>query len=301
MDIMMKKLVGLLPVLSGILWGSAGVFVRDLTEMGMDDYTLLSSRMIVAAAVMFAGICLYDRSLLKIRLKDAWIFLGGGVLGMFGLSFCYNIAISQLTLSLAAVLISLSPVFVLLLAAGLFHEKITGKKVVCMAVALAGCALTSGILESSSGMQWTVPGIVVGLMGAFFYGLYSIFTKVAMDRGYHSFTIILYCLTVVAIVLLPFTDWGFLGQVVTERGPSMWIFMLFHSLCTSVLPYVCYTVGLNYMEAGKASILAACEPVAAMVFGILFYREMPTALSLAGLFLTVAALIVLGLPEKKRA
>ena len=146
-----------------------------------------------------------------------------------------------------------------------------------------------------------MPGIVIGLMGAFFYGLYSIFTKVAMDRGYHSFTIILYCLTVVAIVLLPFTDWGFLGQVVTERGPAMWAFMLLHSLCTSVLPYVCYTVGLNYMEAGKASILAACEPVAAMVFGILFYREMPTALSLAGLFLTVIALIFLGLPEKKRA
>ena len=40
----MKKLVVLLPVLSGVLWGSAGVFVRDLTEMGMDDYTLLSSR-----------------------------------------------------------------------------------------------------------------------------------------------------------------------------------------------------------------------------------------------------------------
>ena len=97
----MKKLVVLLPVLSGVLWGSAGVFVRDLTEMGMDDYTLLSSRMIVAAAVVFLGICLYDRSLLKIRLKDLWIFLGGGVLGMLGLSFCYNIAISQLTLSLA--------------------------------------------------------------------------------------------------------------------------------------------------------------------------------------------------------
>lgn len=179
----MKKLVVLLPVLSGVLWGSAGVFVRDLTEMGMDDYTLLSSRMIVAAAAVFLGICLYDRSLLKIRPKDLWIFLGGGVLGMLGLSFCYNIAISQLTLSLAAVLLSLSPVFVLLLSAVLFREKVTGRKVGCMAAALAGCALASGVLESASGMQWTVSGILVGLMGAFFYGLYSIFTKVAMERG----------------------------------------------------------------------------------------------------------------------
>ena len=297
----MKKLVVLLPVLSGVLWGSAGVFVRDLTEMGMDDYTLLSSRMIVAAAVVFLGICLYDQSLLKIRPKDLWIFLGGGVLGMLGLSFCYNIAISQLTLSLAAVLLSLSPVFVLLLSAVLFREKVTGRKVGCMAAALAGCALASGVLESASGMQWTVSGILIGLMGAFFYGLYSIFTKVAMERGYHSFTIILYCMAVVALVLLPFTDWEFLGRTVKEGGPAMWLFMLLHSLCTSVLPYVCYTLGLKFMDAGKASILAACEPVAAMVFGILFFREMPTALSLAGLCLTVLALIFLSMPEKERA
>ena len=157
------------------------------------------------------------------------------------------------------------------------------------------------MLESASGMQWTVSGILIGLMGAFFYGLYSIFTKVAMERGYHSFTIILYCMAVVALVLLPFTDWEFLGRTVTEGGPAMWLFMLLHSLCTSVLPYVCYTLGLKFMDAGKASILAACEPVAAMVFGILFFREMPTALSLAGLCLTVLALIFLSMPEKERA
>ena len=134
----MKKLMLLLPVLSGVLWGSAGVFVRDLTAMGMDDYTLLSSRMMTAVAVIFAGIFLFQRKLLKIRLKDLWIFVGGGTLGMLGLSFCYNIAIGQLTLSLAAVLLSLSPVFVLVLAAFLFGEKVTSRKVICMVVALAG-------------------------------------------------------------------------------------------------------------------------------------------------------------------
>lgn len=294
----MKKLMLLLPVLSGVLWGSAGVFVRDLTAMGMDDYALLSSRMMTAVAVIFAGIFLFQRKLLKIRLKDLWIFVGGGTLGMLGLSFCYNIAIGQLTLSLAAVLLSLSPVFVLVLAAFLFGEKVTSRKVICMVVALTGCALASGVLESASGMKWTVPGILIGGLGAFCYALYSIFTKVAMERGYHAFTIILYCIAVAALVLLPFTDWACLGRILSGGGVGIWVYLLFHALCTSVLPYVFYTVSLNYVEAGKASILAACEPVAAMVFGILFFREMPTALSLVGLFVTVAALVVLGLPEK---
>ncbi len=295
----MKKLMILLPVFSGILWGSAGVFVRELTALGMDEYTLLSSRMLVAAAVMLLWLALSRPSLLRVRKKDLWIFLGGGTVGMLGLSFFYNAAISQLTLSLAAVLLSLSPVFVLILAAFLFREKVTGRKVICMAVALTGCALASGIMESSSGMQWTVPGILLGILGAFCYALYSIFSKVAMERGYHVFTIILYCVAIAAVVLLPFTDWSCLGGILKDGGAGMGVFMLIHSLFTSVLPYVFYTMSLNYIDAGKASILAACEPVAAMVFGIVFFREMPTALSLAGLLITVGALIALGLPEKE--
>ena len=45
-----------------------------------------------------------------------------------------------------------------------------------------------------------------------------------------------------------------------------------HSLCTAVCPYAFYTVALDHMEAGKASILCSCEPVAAMVFGFFFFK-----------------------------
>lgn len=50
-------------------------------------------------------------------------------------------------------------------------------------------------------------------------------------------------------------------------------FMLVHSLCVAVAPYAFYTVALDHMDAGKASILCSCEPVAAMVFGICFWRN----------------------------
>ena len=48
-----------------------------------------------------------------------------------------------------------------------------------------------------------------------------------------------------------------------------------HSLCTTVCPYAFYTEALDHMEAGKASILCSCEPVAAMVFGFFFFRTIP--------------------------
>ena len=73
-----------------------------------------------------------------------------------------------------------------------------------------------------------------------------------------------------------------------------------HSLCTAVCPYAFYTVALDYMEAGKASILCSCEPVAAMVFGFSFFREISTVLSIAGLIIVLIALAMLVLSDKKQ-
>ena len=62
---------------------------------------------------------------------------------------------------------------------------------------------------------------------------------------------------------------------------------------------VFYTVALDHMEAGKASILCSCEPVAAMVFGVFFFGEIPTVLSITGLVIVLTALAILVLSGKK--
>ena len=64
-----------------------------------------------------------------------------------------------------------------------------------------------------------------------------------------------------------------------EYQTNLFQVMLMHSLCTAVCPYAFYTVALDHMEAGKASILCSCEPVAAMVFGFFFLGQYRIILS----------------------
>lgn len=296
----MKQLLYLMPIISGAMWGSAGIFVRKLTELGMNSYTVVSVRVVLAVLILAVWLGIYDKDLLKIKLKDLWIFVAGGVVGMFGLNICYNFAISELSLSLAAVLLSLSPVFVLFMAAILFKEKITSKKVICMTIAIAGCVLASGVLESASTMRWSVKGIIVGTIGAFFYGLYGIISKTAMERGYHAFTTTFYCLFMVMLVVIPLTNWKLVTNVVVANPVKMSVFLVIHSLCTSVLPYILYTFSIRYIDAGMASILASGEPVAAMIFGVIFFSEIPTVLSVVGIMLVIVALALLSMPDKKR-
>ena len=126
------RVILILPVLSGIMWGSGGVFVRRFDAMGMDNFTMLFTRIIVSVTLLGIGLFLYDRSLLKIRLRDLWVFLGGGILGMFGINLTYNEAIKHGTLALASVLLSMSPLFVVTFSVLFFHEKMTLQKGICM-------------------------------------------------------------------------------------------------------------------------------------------------------------------------
>ena len=65
--IIMKKIYFLLPALAGMMFGSSGIFVRTLTENGIDPTTLLFLRFSIAALVMFVCVLLTDKSLFKIK------------------------------------------------------------------------------------------------------------------------------------------------------------------------------------------------------------------------------------------
>ena len=295
----MKQIYNIMPIISGICFGSAGIFVRELGE-NMNSTSIISSRVLIAILLLGLWIAFYHPSYFKIKMKDIWIFVGASVIGTLGLNICYNFSINELSLSLSAVLIALAPIFVIIFAFILFHESITKKKSISIILALAGCVLTSGIFENNASMHWTWIGILVGSAGAVFYALYSVFSKVGMKKGYPALTITFYSMVAITVVLLPFTQWGHIAHYITMNPLRNTLFMVIHSLCTAVCPYAFYTVALDHMDAGKASILCSCEPVAAMVFGIFFFGEIPTVLSIIGLIIVLVALAMLVLPDKKQ-
>lgn len=295
----MEQIYNIMPIISGICFGSAGIFVRELSE-NMNSTSIISSRILIAILLLGLWIAVRYPMNFRIKLKDSWIFVGAGVLGTLGLNLCYNFSINELSLSLAAVLIALAPIFVMVFAFFMFHEAITAKKIISIILALIGCVLTSGILENNTSMHWSWIGILVGSASAGFYALYSIFSKLGMKKSYPALTITFYSMLAIAVVLLPFTQWDNMAHYIAANPLRNTLFMVMHSLCTAVCPYAFYTVALDHMEAGKASILCSCEPVAAMVFGLFFFGEIPTVLSVTGLIIVLLALAMLVLSDKSQ-
>ena len=288
----MKKLYLILPILAGLMFGSSGIFVRTLTQNGIDQTTLLFLRFSLAIIPIAIAIILTDRKLFKAELKDIPLFLVCAIC-MVGLNLCYNESMNTVPLSLAAVLLSIAPIYVLIFAYVLFREKITSKKVICMVLAILGCVLMTGVLESDLS---SIPlfGILSGIGAGLFWAIYLMASKKSIEDGNHTYTILIYCTVFLSLALIPFTDFNQIGNFVGIDPLPAVIFLIIHSIFSFALPYIFSTVSLKYMDSGTSSIfLSGAEPFAALIFGLLIYSEIPSLLMFCGFLLTVGAMTIL--------
>ena len=296
----MKKIYLILPILAGIMFGSSGVFVRTLTQNGIDSSTLLFLRFSIAIIPILMAILLTDRNLFKITLKDIPLFLVCSIF-IIGLNLCYNESMNTIPLSLAAVLLSLAPIYVLIIAYFLFKENITSKKVICMILAIFGCVLMTGFLESASG-NISLFGIASGIGAGLFWAVYLMASKKSIENGNHTFTILFYSIIFISIALLPFSNFGQISNFISINPVLTTIFLILHSTFSFALPYILSTVSLNYMDSGISSIfLSGAEPFAALIFGFLIYSEIPTALMFCGFILTIIAMMMLSQNDSETA
>ena len=291
----MKKLAPFLVILAGCCWATLGVFVRHLNEIGLQSMQIVEARSVLTTIAMFVFLGIFRRDLLKVKAKDLWCFAGGGIISVILFNFCYFQTIQRASLSTAAILLYTSPVFVLLLSVPLFGEKLTRKKLICLVMAFAGCALASGV--AAGGMTLSPETLLFGLGSGFGYGLYSIFSRFALQRGYHPITNTSYIFLFGALGGIPLTDFGEVTAVVGQ--PEHLLYLLIYTLVTTIVPYISYTTGLRYVENGVAAVLACIEPVMATIFGIFFFSELPSVTGWLGIALVLTALTILNLQPKK--
>jgi len=274
------------------MFGSSGIFVRTLTQNGIDSTTLLFLRFSIAIIPLLIAIWLTDRTLIKINLRDLPLFLVCAIC-ILGLNLCYNESMNTVPLSLAATLLSTAPIFVLIFAYIFFKEKITSRKLICMILAILGCFLMTGILEENLG-GIPIFGILSGVGAALFWAVYLIASKKSLEKGLHTFTILFYAIIIISIAMIPFTNFNQITDFVSINPMMVTIFLILHSTFSFALPYIFSTLSLNYIDSGVSSILlSGAEPFAALIFGLIFYSEIPTILMFCGFILTLFAMIML--------
>ena len=285
----------ILIIIAGLFWGSMGIFVRHLNDLGFSSIQVACLRL-TTAGILFALILLIkDRKGFKIALRDIPLFLALGLVSILFFTCCYFTAISLMTMSTAAILLYTSPIWVMVLAIIFLKEKFTIQKLIALILAFAGCVLVSGF-----GGKVTVVGILVGLGSGLGYGLYSIFGTFALKK-YSPYTVTCYTFLIAGLGSIFVADPVDLVSKISsiENKPALFGFVLLTAVVTAVIPFLLYTLGLNMTTAGKAAVLATVEPAAATLFGFFVMKETVGPVAIAGILLVFAAIIVLSLRKKE--
>lgn len=292
----MKRRNGaLLIVVAGVFWATMGIFVRALGRFGFDSIQISAFRLLAAGIGFWVMLALKHRRGMMIRLRDVPLFLGLGIGSISVMTCCYFAAIGMLTMSAAAILLYTSPIWVMLMSALFFRERITRRKVLALALAFSGCALVSGIRSGGA----NAAGVLVGVASGIAYGLYSILGSIALRR-YSTYTVTAWGFSIAALAVLALARPGdMLAKIANaESLPPLIGLVIATGMVTAVIPYLLYTLGLEHVEPSRAAILATSEPMVASILGMLVFGEEMRAASLAGVMCILAAIVLLNLKEK---
>lgn len=279
---------------AGVFWGMIGLFTRGVSALGVTSGGVLIIRSTGCAVLFLLFALLRDRSLLKIRWKDAWLFLFFGLGSTLFFTYCYYRSIDLGSLSAACTLMYSAPVFVMVISLFVFREKFSRRKLLALVCAVVGCCLVSGILEGDS--KLSVAGVVYGLLAGIGYAFYSVCIKALSNRGYAALTINFYGWMLCALGGLAI--WGAAPAApALASGSGIWL-SIGMIVISGFLPALLYSYGLQGEEAGKGAVMASVEPVVASVMGFAAFGETPTFLGVVGILLVLSAVVILNTGAK---
>ncbi|MCF6136326.1 DMT family transporter [Pseudalkalibacillus berkeleyi] len=292
----MKKWAYLFIALGASLWGLIAIFVEALYTYGFTALEIVTLRVTVAAVLLLIIAAIKDVRLLKINWRDSSYFIGTGIFSIVFFNWCLFTAIKETSIAVAAILLYTAPAIVTILSRFLFKEWFTVRKGIALLMTLFGCTFVIGVLPGGTSSTVSFYGVLAGLGSGLGYALYSIFGKYALKK-YTSITVITYTFIFASVVLIPVTGLWKQSDVVLKSGVLMNSLGL--GLISTVLAFMFYTVGLQYIESSRASITATVEPVVATLVGVILFKEQLTAWQIVGIALVLSAVIVVQ-ENKKR-
>ena len=125
---------------AGSLWGTIGLFATLLSNYGVSAGAVAFFRML-SASIMLALILLIKgkgTSLFHASRKGLLSCMLVGFISQALYNICYMNTIEQGGMATAAVFLYTSPVYVAVISSLLFHEPLTGNKIIAIIINIAG-------------------------------------------------------------------------------------------------------------------------------------------------------------------
>jgi len=283
-------------IASMFIFGTIGIFVRHIP---LPSSMIALVRGFVGAFFVLLFVYLKKSKLDKTAIKKNFVMLAlsGAFIGINWILLfeSYNYT----TVATATLCYYMQPIFVILASPILLKEKLTLKKVVCVAVALIGMVFVSGVLQTGIPALSEAKGILYGLGAACFYATVVLMNKKITDISAYDKTIMQ--LGMGAIVLSPYVmltqDFG---AATVSMTPSLWLLLLFVGLVHTGVAYALYFDSMKDLKAQTLAIFSYIDPIVAIILSALLLKESMGLYGVIGAVLVLGSTFISEMPEKER-
>lgn len=293
MRIKNSSTIGFLQVIfAAILWGTLGVFGKTLNSLGVEATSIVTIRIVIA----FLGLVVYwlfaKKDFPRIEKRDLPLLLLYTLTSVIAYNLLYFSAISLIPIAVAAILLYLSPIFVLFFSALFLNEKITLLKVAYSFIVFAGISM---VLNLGGVSELSTFGVLCGIGAGITFSLYSVFGKKLMKRN-NPLEVVTFSFGLGGIGLL-FVN-SLLFGFKMSYSINVWVLLLILGLIPTLLAFILYNSGLNKIKASEASIVSTLEPVTAAILGSFILSEKLDVMQILGIVIVVLTIIASNVTNK---
>lgn len=269
-----------------VTFGTIGVFVRYIP---LPSSIIALVRGVLATifllAVMAAGKRRPDGT--AIRRNLALLVISGGLIG-FNWILLFE-AYNYTSVAVATLCYYLAPVFVIIASPFVLGEKLTLRKTLCVAAALAGMVLVSGVIQNYVSVgnieDLSLSGVILGIGAGALYATIILMNKKLKDISSYDTTVVQ--LAAASIILVPYclltVDVGLLAVT-----PVSVVLLCIVGIVHTGIAYVLYFGSIKELPAQTVAIFSYIDPILAILLSALLLKENMDMLSILG------ALLILG-------
>jgi DME family drug/metabolite transporter len=223
-----------------------------------------------------------------------------GMLGVAASNYFYYVAIQKTSVAIAIILQYTAPVWVLLYVVARGQQKLSLQKVAAVGVALAGIALTIGIMgaKTASPLRLDSYGFLAAMLASFSFAFYNVGGHQILAR-YDRWRVLVWTLISASVFwLFVNPPWRVLAA---HYAPAQWGFLFAFSMISVLGSFSLYFLGLQYLEPTRAIIASCLEPVFSILLAAALLGESLRPIQTLGIVLVLSAIVIVQLPGRDAA
>ncbi len=285
-------------VAAACLWGSSGIFAVHLFRLGVPPESLAFLRPLVGAVMLVGIVAAWNHRSLAIDARGLLLLAGGGgcAIGIFQLA--YQLSTDAVGVLFTVAMLYLAPAVVAFASGPLLGEWPDRTRLTLLAITLSGVWLSVlGADEVTATFGTT--GVLWGVLAGVSYGAYTLFGRFASPR-YGAVRTVVYS-TVGSCAFLAVVVPLSMGPIVWPASGTAWMLLLAFGALTIAVAHFLFFDALSHIDASRASIATAVEPIVAGVLATLLLSQGLSGLGWAGIGLVVVGVAGVGVTARRDA